>query len=50
MGWIHVAEDKGESRAVVKMVMKPGGFYKMQGITSVVSQRLHSMNLFSIIG
>jgi hypothetical protein len=24
IGWIHVAQDKGESRAVVKMIIKPG--------------------------
>jgi hypothetical protein len=28
MGWIHVAKDEGESRAVVKVVMKPEGFIK----------------------
>jgi hypothetical protein len=28
MDWIHVAQDRGESRAVVKMVTKLGGFIK----------------------
>ena len=26
--WIHMAQDRGESRAVVKMVTKVGGFIK----------------------
>jgi hypothetical protein len=43
--WIHMAQDRGESRLVVRMVMKLGGFYKVQGITSVFSQGLHCMKL-----
>jgi hypothetical protein len=32
MDWSHMAQDRGESRAVVKMVMKLGGFIKCRGL------------------